>query len=96
MLGAVAAGALTPTVSAHADARDELLAYVLRAAEPDFEAVRDAAALSGSAPLVGLKAEKAPAKKHAKRPAARAAAKPKSDAGRLTAIDTKPASTGRP
>lgn len=95
MLAAVTAGALAPPVAAQADARDELLAYVMRSAEQDFQAVRDEAALSGSAPLAGVKAAPGPGKKHGK--AARASStKLKADAKQATAIDPKPVAVGRP
>lgn len=95
MLAAVTVGLLAPPGSACADARDELLAYVVRGAERDFEAVRGEAALSGSAPLVGLKQQAGPVGKRARKQAARAAAKARSESRRVTALDAK-ASLGRP
>lgn len=94
----VAAGvaALAPPAQAQADPRDELAAFVMRDAERDFETVRGEVSLSGSAPLVGLKAEKAPVKKHAKRGSVKAAAKAKGDARNVTALETKPSAEGRP
>jgi len=97
MLAALTAGALAPAAPARADARDELLAYVLHDAERDFEAVREEAALSGSAPLAGLKAAKPPAKKQAKPRRARSEAKLKAESKKqATSIDPKPAGVGRP
>jgi hypothetical protein len=95
MLAVATAAAIAPA-SARADARDELLAYVLQSAEHDFDVVRDEAALSGSAPLVGMKAEKKPARKQAKGSRARAEAKARADAKRVSAISAKPAAVGRP
>jgi hypothetical protein len=96
MLAAATAVALAPSASAQADARDELAAFVLRAAEQDFEVVRGEASLSGSAPLVGLKAEKAPAKQRVKRAAVKAAAKSKNDAKHVSALEATPWAAGRP
>ena len=90
---AVAVGTARP---ARADARDELLARVMRGAEQDFEAVRGAAGLSGSSPLVGLKAEKTKGRKHATRSGARAAAKPKGESKRVTALAPKAPSLAQP
>jgi hypothetical protein len=94
MLVAAAAAALPPAL-AQADARDELAAYVLRAAERDFDVVRDEVSLSGSAPLVGLKAEEAPAKPRSKRAGVKVA-KSKNDAKHVTALEAKPSAEGRP
>jgi len=97
MLAAVTVGLLAPPAPARADARDDLLAYVVRVAERDFEAVRGEAGLSGSAPLVGLKAEAKPVGKRARRQAARAAAKARSETRRVTAVgDDAKASLGHP
>jgi hypothetical protein len=93
MLVAVAAGTLAPTAPARAEARDESLTYVMLDAQRDFDAVRKEAALSGSAPLVGMKAEKQPAKKGK---AARVRAEAKDDAKHVTALDPKPAAVGQP
>lgn len=90
---AVAVGTARP---ARADARAELLALVMRGAEQDFEAVREAAGLSGSSPLVGLKAEKTPSRKHATRSKARAAATSKSESKRVTTVAAKAHSPGQP
>lgn len=54
MLAVLAGAGLSAPSTARADARDELAAYVLRAAEGDFDAVRGEAGLSGSTPLLGL------------------------------------------
>jgi hypothetical protein len=88
MLAAVAAAVLAPSAPARADAREELLAYVMHDAERDFDAVREDAALSGSAPLVGLKAEKKAAKK-GKPSKTRAEAKAKPELKHVTALETK-------
>jgi hypothetical protein len=96
MFAAMAATALAAPALARPDPREELAAFVMHDAERDFDLVRDQASLSGSAPLVGLKAEKAPAKKHGKRGATRAAAETKSDAKHVTALESRPAAEGRP
>ena len=90
---AVAAGPARPV---RADARDELLARVMRGAELDFEVVREAAGLSGSSPLVGLKATKTPDRKHTTRSKARAATKSKSESKRVTALAPKAPSLAQP
>ena len=98
MLAALIAAAVAPPALAQADPREELLAFVLRDAERDFDRVRDAAALSGSAPLVGLKAEKkAPARKHAKRAGVKTAkATDEYGVKSQTAFETRPSVEGRP
>lgn len=96
MLVTAAAAALALPAFAQADARDELAAFVLRDAERDFEVVRGEASLSGSAPLVGLKAEKAPAKPRGRRAGVKAAAKSKSDAKHVTALESRTSAEGRP
>jgi hypothetical protein len=96
MLVAAAVAALARPASAQADPRDELAAIVLSSAERDFDVVRDEASLSGSAPLVGLKADKTPAKQRGKRAAVKAAAKSKDDGKHVTALEDKPSGGGRP
>ena len=85
MLAVATTATLAPTAPARADSRDELLTYVLIDAQRDFEAVRGESALSGTAPLPGLKGTSKPkAKSPGKRNLYSAAMKPAPDAERLT------------
>jgi hypothetical protein len=79
--------------AARADARAQLAALVMHDAEQDFDLVRDQEALSGSAPLSGLKTEAKPSKP-AKRSAARATARV--EAKQAARAESRAATLGRP